>query len=153
MPSRSQPSSGAGRDLGQRDAEAPRASADDRQPVTARAGHGQVAALDDRRLLAGDRRDRVAQAVGVVEVDVGDHRDAAVPGMRRVQPAAEPDLDERDVRPDLGEAGEDDGREELELGRLAVPAGDPVADAEHPLDQPAKSSGSIGRPSTWIRSR
>ena len=64
--------------------------------------------------------DRVAQAVHVVEVDVGHDGHAAVPGVRRVEPPAQPDLDEREVRPDLGEAGEDDGGQQLELGRLAV---------------------------------
>ena len=64
--------------------------------------------------------DRVAQPVHVVEVDVGDDRHAAIPGVRRIEPPTEPDLDERDVGPDLGEAGEDDGGQQLELGRVAV---------------------------------
>ena len=87
-----------GLDLGERDAEAARAPPDDRQRVAARAGHGQVAAFDDRGLLARDRRDRRAEPVHVIEVDVGDDRHAAVPGVGRVEPAAETDLDEREVR-------------------------------------------------------
>ena len=125
-----------GPDLGQRHADAPRATPDDRQPVAARAGHGQVAALDDRGLLAGDLGDRVAQAVHVVEVDVRHDRHAAVPGMGRVEPPAQADLDERQVGTDLGEAGEDDGGQQLELGRLAVTRRDPVGGDQDALDQP-----------------
>ena len=141
IPSRSQPRSAAGSDLGQRHAHPPRAPADDRQPVTARAGHRQVAALDDGRLLAGDLRDRVAEPVDVVEIDVGHDRHAAVPGMGRVEPAAQPDLDQRDVRTDLGEAREDDRGQQLELGRVAVASGDPVCDGQDSPTSRAKSSG------------
>ena len=128
-------------DLGQGHAEASRAPADDRQPVTVGAGDGQVAALDDRGLLARDLGDRVAESVHVVEVDVGHDGDPAVPGVRRVEPPAEPDLDERDVGPDLGEPGEDDRGQQLELGRLAVAARDPIGRVEHATDQPGKVVG------------
>ena len=124
--------------LGQRHAHPARAPADDRQPVTVGTGHGQVAALDDGRLLPGDLRDRVAEPVHVVEVDVGHDRHAAVPDVGRIEPAAETDLDQRDVRTDLGEAREDDGGQQLELGRVAVPAGDPVRDGQHPPDEPGE---------------
>ena len=142
-----------GLDLGQRHAEPPRASSDDRQPIAARAGDGEVAAFDDRRLLARDLGDRVAKAIHVVEIDVGHDRHPAVPGMRRVEPPAETDLDERDVGSDLGEVGEHDGGQQLELGRLAVPARDAVGDARTRSTSRAKSSAAIGRPSTSIRSR
>ena len=124
--------------LRERHAQSPCSPPDDRQAVAAGAGDRQVAALDDRRLLAGDRGDRGSQAVGVIEVDVGDHGDAAVPGMRRVKPASEAHLHERDVRSDLGEAGEDDRGQQLELGRFAVPASDGVADPQHAPRQPAE---------------
>ena len=154
MPSRSQPTIGGGLDLGQRHTEPPRAPADDRQTVTARAGHGQVAALDDRRLLVGDLRDRVAQPVHVVEIDVGHDRHAAVPGMGRIEPPAETDLDHREIRADLGEAREDDGGQQLELGRLAEAGRDPVGSGRTACSTSrAKSDGAIGRPSIWIRSR
>ena len=125
-----------GRDLGQRHADAQRATPDDRQAVAACAGDGEVAALDDRGLLAGDLGDRVAQAVHVVEVDVRHDRHAAVPGMGRVESPAQADLDQRQVGTDLGEAGEDDGRQQLELGRLAVTRRDPVGGGQDALDQP-----------------
>ena len=151
MPSRSQPRSGGGVDLGQRHGQPPRASADDRQTVTARAGHRQVAALDDRGLLAGDLGDRVAEAVHVVEVHVRDDGHAAVPGMGRVEPPAETDLDQRDVRADLGEPGEDDRGQQLELGRVAVAAGDAVGDRQDPLDEAGEVGGG-DRPAVDLRS-
>ena len=127
-----------GRDLGQGDAQPPRAPTDDRQPVTARARHGQVPALDDGCLLAGDLRDRIAQTVHVIEVHVRDHGHATVPDVCRVEPSAEPDLDQGDVRADLLEPGEGDGREQLELGRLAVATRDPIGDVQDQSDQPGE---------------
>ena len=104
-------------------------------PSPLRAGDGEVAALDDRRLLAGDLRDRVAEPVHVVEVHVGDDRHAAVPGVGRVEAPTEPDLHERDVGADLGEAGEDDGGQQLELGRVAVARRDRGRRRQDALDQ------------------
>ena len=75
-------------------------------------------------------RDRRAEPIHVVEVDVGDDGHAAVPGMGRVEPAAQPDLDEGDVEVRLGEVPEDDRGQQLELGRLAVAAGDAVGDRQ-----------------------
>ena len=80
--------------------------------------------------------------------------DAAVPGVGGVEPAAEPDLDERHVQPGLGELAEHDRGQQLELGRLAEAAGDPVGRRQRPRSTSrAKSPASIGRPSTTIRSR
>ena len=100
--SRSRPSRrisrmGAGAHLRQRHAEPTRPAADDRQRVAGRAGHREVAALDDRRLLPGDVLDRRSEAVHVVEVHVGHDRHAAVPGVRRVEAPTQTHLDERDV--------------------------------------------------------
>ena len=107
-------------DLEQRCPNAPRSTADDRERVARRTRHGPIAALDDRRLLARDRRDRVAEPGHVVEGDVRDRRDAAVPGVRGVEPPAQADLDERDLDPLLGEPAEEHGREQLELRRRPV---------------------------------
>ena len=71
-------------------------------------------------------------------VDVGDRGHAAVPGVGRVEPAAEPDLDERDVDPLLGEPAEDDRRQELELGRLAEAPRDPVGGRQDLVDEPGE---------------
>ena len=85
-----------------------------------------VAAFDDGGLLAGDGRDRGAQLVGVIEIDVRHHGDAAVPGMGRVEAAAQAHLHERQVELRLREMAEDGSREELELGRVAVASCHPV---------------------------
>ena len=132
MPSRSQPSSGA---EATSVSGAPTRRARRRMTSSAsprRAGDREVAALDDRRLLARDRGDRVAEPGHVVEGDVRDRRHAAVPGMGRVEPAAEPDLDQRDLHALLGEPAEEHRGEELELGRLAVAPRDAVGDARGP---------------------
>ena len=76
-------------------------------------------------------------------------RHAAVPGVGRVEPPAEPDLDERHVD---GRASanqrEDDRGQQLELGRLAVAPRDPVGERRRtsPTSR-ANVAGSIGRPS------
>ena len=83
--SRSQPSTGARPAIvsGPR----PRAAPPDHgQAVAGRTRHGHVAALDDRRLLAGDRRDRRSRR-SVWSRPRCQHRDAAVPWSR---PAGRP---------------------------------------------------------------
>ena len=109
------------------------ASASPVAPVTARSPRSMMAAFS--RAMCGDRR---AEPIHVVEVDVGDGRHAAVPGVGRVEPAAEPDLDERDVEVRLGEVPEDDRGQQLELGRLAVPARDAVGDGQDRRDVPGE---------------
>ena len=64
-------------------------------------------------------------------------RDAAVPGVGGVEPAAEADLDEGDVEVRLGEPAEDDGGQQLELGRVAVAPGHPVGERQDLGDEPA----------------
>ena len=88
------------------------ASASPVAPVTARSPRSMIAAFS--RAMCGDRR---AQPGHVVEVDVGDGRHAAVPGVGRVEPPAEPDLDEGQVDARLREPTEHDGGQQLELGR------------------------------------
>src|SRR6185369_17060536 len=117
---------GRGVDDRERNAETGRAPANDRERIPDGPGDRDVAALDDRGLLAGDVDDRRAEPVRVVEVDVRDRRDAAVPGMGRIEPSAEADLDEREVDALLGEPAEDDGGQKLELGRVAETPRDPV---------------------------
>ena len=119
IPSRSQPVRGAGSTSVRGTPSRWAPSADDLQRVAGRPGHGQVAALDDRGLLPGDRGDRRPETVGVVEVHVGDRGHAAVPGMGRVEATAQPDLDQGQIDPHLGEPAEGDRGQELELGRLA----------------------------------
>ena len=108
-------------------------------------GDGAIAALDDGRLLAGDGRDRRAQAIGVVEIDVRDGRDAAIPGVGRVETAAEADLHEGDVEIRLGEMAEHDRRQQLEFGRVAEAPGHPVGDRQYLGDETGERLG-VDRP-------
>ena len=122
----------------ERNAEPSRPPPDDRPRVADSTGDGEVAALDDRRLLARDVGDRRAESVGVVEIDVGDRRHPAVPGMGRVEPPAEADLDEREIDPLLGEPAEDDRGQELELGGVPEAAGQPVGGRDRVPHQPGE---------------
>ena len=152
--SRSQPRSGAGGAHRQRHAEPRAPAAHDRERLAVGAGHGDVAPLHDLDLLARDRPDRRPQLGDVVQPDVGEHRDAAVPRVRRIQPAAKAHLDQREVEPAAREVEEHHGGQQLELGRRAEPARDPVGDRQHLLDERGRTRPrSIGRPSTTIRSR
>ena len=53
--------------------------------------------LDDARLLAGDRRQRVAEVLLMIESDRRDRRDHRQQHVRRVEPAAEADFADGDV--------------------------------------------------------
>ncbi len=105
-------------------------AADDVEGIPARAGDGEVAVLDDGRLLPRDRHDRRAQPIHVVERDVGHDRHAAVPDVGGIEPSTESDLDQGDVEIRLREMPEDDRGEQLELGRLPVVAGDRIGDRQ-----------------------
>ncbi len=87
----------------------------------------------------------------MVERDVGDRRDAAIPDVCRVQPAPESDFDERDIGLLLREPAEDDRGEQLELGRVAVPSGHPVRDRKDLVDETRKRHG-IDRPPVDLQS-
>ena len=86
-----------------------------------RIADGARAGLEDARLLARDLRERVAEDLRVIQTDVRD--DGAcrrADDIRRVQPAAEPDLEHHDVaaaalKPEHGRR-----RHELKLRRLVV---------------------------------
>ena len=136
------------------------ASPSPRAPVTARSPRSMIAAFSRAISVIV-----VAQTVHVVEIDVGHDRHAAVPGVRRVETATETDLHERDVRPDLGEAGEHDRGQQLEFGRVAVPGRDLVGRIAGPgrpagRSRPRRSGGhrsgsardrSRGAAWAWIR--
>ena len=80
------------------------------------------AVLDDARLDRGDLGDRLAQAVGVVEVDRGEDRDIAVGAVRRVPRAAHADLEHEHVDRGVGERDEREHREQFEEGEPRVVA-------------------------------
>ncbi len=109
------------------------ASASPEAPVTARSPRSMIAAFS--RAMWRDRR---SQPVHVVEIDVRDRGHSSVPGVGRVQPAAEPDLDERQVDAFLGEPAEDHRGEELELGRRTEPAGNAIGRGERLADEPGE---------------
>ena len=67
----------------------------------------------------------------MVERNVRDDRDPAVPGMSGVEPPAQPHLDHRQIDAGLGEPAECDRRQQLELRRLAVASGDAVGQGEN----------------------
>ena len=108
------------------------------------AGDSAVAGHDDRGLLARDRGDRVAEIRGVVQLDVRDRGDAAVPGVGGVQAAAEPHLDDREVHALVREPPEREGREELELGGFAVGPRDPLDSRGRLVHEPGERRGRDG---------
>jgi hypothetical protein len=73
--------------------------------------------LQDARLLPRDRRLGRAELVRVLELDAGDAGDGRAHDVRRVEPAAEPDLDQRAVDPGLGEQNEGDRGRRIEEAR------------------------------------
>ena len=90
----------------------------------------------------------------VVVLDIRDDRHTEVEDVRRVEPAAEPDLDDGEVDPLARELGDGRCREGLELGRWPTPIGrDTVDDREHPLDGRRERVLASGFPSIAIRSR
>ena len=116
------------------------ASASPVAPVTARSPRSMIAAFS--RAISGIVG---AQPVGVVQVHVRDRRDAAVPGMGRVEPPAESHLDDGEVEADIGEMAEDDRRQQLELGRRSVAPRHAVR-RRHDLGDEAREVGRPDRP-------
>ena len=109
-------------------------------PVTARSPR-----FDDRDLLAGDRRDRRPEPVGVVQPHVRQHRDAAVPRVRRVEPPAE-----ARPRPARGRARtrRSGGTSPRSAARTPSAARGVVAtrsaSGQHAVDQPGEVAGRDG---------
>ena len=136
MASRDQPRIGAGGATASGTPRRAHRRAQDRQRLAVRARHGHVAALDDRRLLAGDVRDRRPEAVRVVEAHVGEHRHPPVPGVGGVEPPAEAHLDQGDVEVHLGEVAEHDRGQELELRGRAEAPGDAIRGRQRLVHEP-----------------
>ncbi len=106
------------------------------------ADHGANAGLQDAGLFAGDRRDCVAEEGLVVERDRGDrgHRRAR-DHVGRVEPAAEPGLEQHDIGRDAREGEEGRRRGDLEIGDRRALIG-PLALLQHVeqrvlVDQPS----------------
>ena len=109
---------------------------------------GSVATVDDGRLLTADGGQTGAEVLHVIESHVGHRRHAAVPGIGRIEAAAETDLHHGDV----------DGRSERRPGKAAAVrtsnwVGGPRRRATPSLadralrSTSAKSSGVSSRPS------
>ena len=103
--------------------------------------HARHPGPEDAGLLPGDRHDVVAEHLRVLELDRGDRAEALRHDRRRVQPAAEPDLEHGPVRLQLGEVVERRRREDLEPG---LPGHHRVGDA---LETRARTSLAPHRPS------
>ncbi len=73
----------------------------------------------DAGLLRRDRRDRSSEDRGVVTAHRCEDRDRRIERVRRVEPAAEPDLDDGHRASALGERAHRDRERELECRRLA----------------------------------
>ncbi len=71
----------------------------------------------------------------VVVLHVRDGRDAQVENVRGVEPAAQPDLDHRQVDLAPGKLAHRGGGERLELGRRTEPRGDGIDRRQHPRDR------------------
>jgi len=74
------------------------------------------AGLDDAPLLESDLGQRVAQQLGVVEAQAGDDRHQRRQDVRRVQPAAQANLDDGHVHRAGGEVVEGQGGDDFEPG-------------------------------------
>ena len=85
------------------------------------ADHGN-APLDDARLLAGDRRQGVAQLPLVIEADARDEGDQRAADVGGVEPAAQSHFQDGDVRFLAGEVEEGGGGEDFEEGRSDLAA-------------------------------
>ena len=109
-----------GADHGERRADLRRARPDRGEPGLDGPGHRLVAGLDDRRLLARDLRDRLAEEILVVERDVGHRCDAEIEHVGAVEAAAEADLADEHLRIRLARGEDARGGEHLEPGRLQL---------------------------------
>ena len=74
------------------------------------------ARLDDAGLFAGDRRQRVAELLRVVEADAGDDRDQRLADVGRIEPAAQSHFQHGRVQPALGKPQQGQRRDDLKVG-------------------------------------
>ena len=106
------------------------------------------AALGDAGFLGGDLLDRVAEEGLMVDAELGDAADdRRGDDVGRVEPAAEPDLDDAGVGGRAGEGEEGGGGGRLEEAELH-----PVGGVEHLGEQRGEQSSSISRPARRMRS-
>ena len=112
------------------------------------ADHGRRARLEDPALLGRDQRARVAEQLHVIEPDRRHARHDGLHDVRRVEPPAEPRLDDRDVRTRAREVVERQRGRDLEE-RRAERLGD-RRPAPHEVDDRRLLDR---RPSTTMRSR
>src|SRR6266404_7960992 len=87
--------------------------------LAARTGDDGDTGLHDTRLLARDRRDRVAEILLVIAADVGDHGDRRDDDVRRVEASAEADLEHLHLDALGGERDPREQRHHLERGEPA----------------------------------
>src|SRR5687768_9895927 len=89
------------------------------------------APAENPRLLPGDGRDGRPELLDVVETDRRDDREESGRDVRRVEAAAEPDLEDGEVEPARRERDESGRRQGLEVGRRNLRSG--VRGPEHRL--------------------
>ena len=82
-------------------------------------------APEDAGLLRGDGLDRGAQILDVVERDRRHDRDGSGSDVRRVEPASQSDLEDRQIERPPGENPERRGGHRLEVGQRHLPARGP----------------------------
>ena len=107
------------------------------------------AGLDDARFLEGDLPESRSEVLLVVFGDRGDDRDEGTDDVGRVEAAAHPDLEDRDVDLALGELEKGQGGQDLEVGRMVeeLPFGhEPVDHGLQPLDELAEALRTDARP-------
>src|SRR3954469_4003972 len=92
---------------------------------------GRVASLDDLRLLCRDCLDRRAENVHVIQSDIRDRRNAALPDVCRVEAAPDANLDHGYFDTDASEMKERGCRQDLELSRGSVSRNQLVVRRDH----------------------
>ena len=129
--------------------EAPEVGADRRRMLEHRnrwlgvGDHGRTTGSHDRRFLGADRLARLAEPVAMIDVDHHQHRAIGIDDVHRIEPAAEPDLEDGDVERVPREQRQRRQRREFEVGqrlRFAGGAEPRRLDLLEVLDQ-----GAIGR--------
>jgi len=87
--------------------------------VDLRRRDGWSATSQDAGLVPGDLGERLAKRGRVIVADRRDHRDERIENIRRVQPAADADLHDRDVHPAAGKVQERHRDRRLDVRRRA----------------------------------